>query len=227
MKRIEAEDLGRKVHTALLEMIVKGELPSGKKLIQQRLAERFGISRTPLIFAIAKLEREGLVQTIPRRGAFVRSYELEELIDICDVRCELEPLAARGAAHHATTKDIADLSGILDEFERTVELDSIEQVNVLDYSFRRDLLRACGNRFLGEILDRLQVIVVANRPGIWKPAEQILADHRTTLKAVVDHDPAAAAEAMRALVAGERSSLVQAVGRLATAAASEREPPHG
>jgi DNA-binding GntR family transcriptional regulator len=212
MKQIEAEDLGRKVHTALVDMIVTREVASGEKLIQEKLAERFGISRTPLIFAIAKLEREGLVQTIPRRGAFVRPYDLAELREISYVRCALEPLAARSAAEHATAEEVVALQHILDEMAQAVVQRSLDKVRILDYSFRRDMLRACGNRFLSEILGRLQVILVANRAGLWKPADQILADHRATLKALTEHNAAAAEQAMLAEVTSERESLAPATG---------------
>jgi len=78
MDHIKAEVLGQKVHKALKAMIMSGELRPGQKLVQDDLAERLGVSRTPLLAAFLKLEQENLVVTIPRRGAFVNQSNDED-----------------------------------------------------------------------------------------------------------------------------------------------------
>ncbi|TVR06400.1 MAG: GntR family transcriptional regulator, partial [Spirochaetaceae bacterium] len=96
MYKVEYEDLAQRVYKLLKQMILQGELCSGQRLPQDELAERLGVSRTPLLSAFSKLEREMLVETVPRRGSFVRAYSSEELLNIYDIRLRLEPLGARG-----------------------------------------------------------------------------------------------------------------------------------
>ncbi|HKJ84610.1 MAG TPA: GntR family transcriptional regulator, partial [Spirochaetia bacterium] len=74
--RVDYEDLSGQVYRMLKHMILVGELKTGEKLRQDDLAERLGVSRTPLLSAFSKLEKEMLVELIPRRGAFVKQYDL-------------------------------------------------------------------------------------------------------------------------------------------------------
>ena len=112
MYKVEYEDLAQRVHKLLKQMILQGELKSGQRLPQDELAEQLGVSRTPLLSAFSKLEREMLVETISRRGSFVRSFSTKELLDIYDIRLRLEPLGARGATLQATESEIDELEAL-------------------------------------------------------------------------------------------------------------------
>ena len=109
MYKVDYEDLSQQVYKTLKEMILTGRLSSGEKLRQDSLAEELGVSRTPLLSAFSKLEREMLVEIVPRRGAFVKKYSYEELIHVYDIRVRLEPLGAAEAAVHGSRSAIADL----------------------------------------------------------------------------------------------------------------------
>jgi DNA-binding GntR family transcriptional regulator len=80
------DDLGTKVYEILKEMIVKGELKPGQKLIQENLAEILGVSRTPLLQALSKLSKDHYIITVPRRGSFVKEFSNQENLDIFDIR---------------------------------------------------------------------------------------------------------------------------------------------
>jgi DNA-binding GntR family transcriptional regulator len=208
MYRIETEDLGRKVYKVLKSMIINGDLRSGQKLVQEELAEQLGVSRTPLLFAISKLEQENLVETLPRRGAYVRRYSQRELIDIFDIRCRLEPLAARDAAMNATAEEVEGLARLLEAFDAATRGGDPLAVKRTDYEFHMELLRCCGNRFLPDMLATFHIIIISNTKSLLKPVERSTRDHHRLLKALRARDPDAAEKAMFVHVNESRANLM-------------------
>ena len=100
------ENLDRKVYRELKSMIVDRKLKPGDKILQEKISQEFGVSRTPLMCALKKLEQEKLVQAIARRGFYVRRFTKEEVLEAFELREILEGLAARRAAmHHHTGPD--------------------------------------------------------------------------------------------------------------------------
>src|SRR5258706_1366412 len=87
-------------------MILDGEIAGGESLVERTLAERLGVSRTPVRETIFRLEREGLVRVIEGKGAFVASYTIDDMIEIYQMREGLEPLAARLACPHLADGDL-------------------------------------------------------------------------------------------------------------------------
>lgn len=87
-------------------MILDGELAGGEPLVERTLAERLGVSRTPVRETIFRLEREGLVRVVEGKGAFVASYTIEDMIEIYEMREGLEPLAARLSCTHLVDADL-------------------------------------------------------------------------------------------------------------------------
>jgi DNA-binding GntR family transcriptional regulator len=205
--RVETEDLGRQVHKIIKSMIINGDLLSGQKLVQDELAERLGISRTPLQFALYKLEQEKLVETLPRRGFFVRRYSRKELLDIYEVRCRLEPLAARGAAINATDKEIAGLAELMGPFDDATAKADQKLLMQADYDFHMELVRCCGNQFLYDMLATFSIIIISNTRGLLKPAEVSSREHRVLHGALLARDPDRAERAMFDHIAGARANL--------------------
>lgn len=105
-RTLKAVDAVAAPHDRLKQLILDGELPVGQPLVERTLAERLGVSRTPVREAIFRLEREGLVQAIEGKGAFVASYTIDDLIEIYQIREGLEPLAARLACPHIADADL-------------------------------------------------------------------------------------------------------------------------
>ena len=106
----EHENLDQKVYSILKDMIIERKLLPGQKIPQEKLARDLGISRTPLIGALKFLEQEKLVESVPRRGFFVRLFSKEEMVYIFELREVLEGLAARRAASKITDAQIIKLN---------------------------------------------------------------------------------------------------------------------
>ena len=113
----EHENLDQKAYQILKSMIIERQLLPGDKIPQEKLAEDLGISRTPLINALKFLEHEKLVQSIPRRGFFVRLFDKTEMISIFELREVLEGLAARRACPEHHRSGNRQLKGFFRQFD--------------------------------------------------------------------------------------------------------------
>lgn len=102
----------------LREAILEGKLKPGQRLMEVQLAEQLGVSRTPVREAIRKLELEGLVVMLPRKGAYVANMSLKDIMDVLEVRASLEGLAAYLAAERISDEDIKKLKDISEEFKK-------------------------------------------------------------------------------------------------------------
>ena len=109
------------VFNTLRQAILKGELKPGERLMEIQLAEKLGVSRTPIREAIRKLELEGLVLMIPRRGAEVAKISHKNLQDTLEVRGALEELATDLACQRITDEELRELSAAEDHFQKVVK----------------------------------------------------------------------------------------------------------
>ena len=109
------------VFNTLRQAILKGELEPGERLMEIQLADRLGVSRTPIREAIRKLELEGLVLMIPRKGAEVAKISEKSLRDVLEVRRSLEELAIELACQRMTEDDIKELEEAQDAFRAAIQ----------------------------------------------------------------------------------------------------------
>jgi GntR family transcriptional regulator of vanillate catabolism len=106
---------------AIRELILEGALAPGKRISELSVAERTGISRTPIRAALQRLEEEGLVETIPSGGFAVKSFSQQDVFDAIEIRGTLEGLAARLAAERGSSTRLGPLQACLQELDRLVE----------------------------------------------------------------------------------------------------------
>lgn len=119
----------------LREAIVEGRLKPGQRLMEVQLAEQLGVSRTPVREAIRKLELEGLVVMLPRKGAYVANMSLKDLKDVLEIRASLEGLAASLAAERISDEDIKKLEFIIEEFNDSINESNVEALLKKDVEF--------------------------------------------------------------------------------------------
>lgn len=213
MQKVDYEDLSQRVYRALKEMILNGDLHPGERLAQDELARRLGVSRTPLLSAFTKLEREMLVQTVPRRGTYVRTFSRRELLDVFEIRLRLEPLGARGAAEHATAEQLDELAALTQRYEEIVAAGVPERARHEDLAFHTLIMRMSGNVFLSTFVESSNIILIANVQGLIKPAEASLAEHRELLQAIRARDAESAEALMYRHLESSRAALEQGLAR--------------
>lgn len=144
------------VFNTLREAILKGELKPGERLMEIQLADRLGVSRTPIREAIRKLELEGLVITIPRKGAEVAKITEKNMRDVLVVRKSLEALAMQIACEEITMDQLLKLKEAAREFEYWVKLKDLKKMAEADVKFHEVIYQATGNDRLIQILNNIR-----------------------------------------------------------------------
>ena len=138
-------------HT-LRKAIIQGELQPGERLMEVSLANKLGVSRTPVREALRQLDLEGLVEIAPNRGAKVIGISRKDVEDIYHMRARLEGLAARKAAEQIKEEELAELEEVILLSEFHVKKPESKQMVRLDGRFHEIMYRASGSRMLEHVL---------------------------------------------------------------------------
>jgi DNA-binding GntR family transcriptional regulator len=209
MERLpERTNLRDQVYDILKKRIIFRQIESGKKINEEALAQSLGVSRTPIRETLLRLEHEGIVEIIPRRGAFVVSQSRDKVIDLLQVREVLEGLVARLATDN-WKKDLVDrLRRCLEKVSSGADDDNrLLKYTPADVEFHALLLEACDNELLKNMMEsvnahlqmvRLRTVALPGRP------EQTVQEHYEILAAIEKRDSALAEKLMRKHVASVR-----------------------
>ena len=202
--------------------IVENRYPPGSRLVEARIAEDLGLSRTPVREALRRLEAEGLVVSEPNRGAMVRPLSETEVVDLYGLRIRLESYAAEVAAERATEAELADLLDAAEAFSaarRAKDASSIEGVRRIHEANRRihdGILRAARHRRLQTMLARtVDIPLVFQAFQSFGPAEVERSDtfHRLIVKAMIRRDGARAGSLMAEHIAQGRDTVLDTIAR--------------
>ncbi|MFW6289476.1 MAG: GntR family transcriptional regulator [Mariniphaga sp.] len=184
---IQHSDLSMPVYEKLKKMILENELKPGEKLLQEKLAARLGVSRTPLLKALQMLEYDFLVESVPRRGMFVKELSVDEMRDIYDVREGIESVAVRLACERCTVKQISQLKNIWKPFKNQRPID-MEKYRKADDRFHALLLEYSNNKVLHKIYSHSLVQLRVEQMGLMRPPEETLPEHLAILQAIESGD---------------------------------------
>lgn len=188
------------VFNTLRQAILKGELEPGERLMEIQLADRLGVSRTPIREAIRKLELEGLVLMIPRKGAEVAKISEKSLRDVLEVRRSLEELAIELACQRMTEEDISQLGTAQEAFRKAVHQGDPMKIAETDEAYHDIIYNGTSNNRLVQILNNLREQMYRYRLEYIKESEKrqiLLIEHDRILKAVRGRHVAEAKEAIR------------------------------
>ena len=144
------------VFNTLRRAILRGELKPGERLMEIQLANKLGVSRTPIREAIRKLELEGLVLMIPRRGAEVAEITEKNLRDVLEVRCALKELAVQLACDRMDVEGLVRLKEAAEKFREVLDSDDITQIAQADVLFHDVIYTATDNKRLIQLLNNLR-----------------------------------------------------------------------
>ena len=136
---MESRPIREIAYEVLKKAIITGEIPAGERIVETEYADRLHISRTPLREALRKLERDGLVEYVMRRGVVVRAFTMEDVREIYTIRNALEMLTLPYIIENATAEDIRSLREKLAEMDRLQEKDDIEGLSPLAREFHTQL----------------------------------------------------------------------------------------
>ncbi len=182
-----SKSLEESVYFSLEEEILSGKLAAGEALTELALSKRLGVSRTPIRAALHRLEKEGLIQIAPNKGAVVRGVSEEDLVDIYKIRMRLEGLASREAAAKISEEDIRSLRDFVELSEFYISKGDAEHLKELDSEFHNIIYKASGNRLLSKTLSELHRSIRGYRKlSLTVPSrlERSLAEHKSILAAI-------------------------------------------
>ncbi|AMJ42305.1 GntR family transcriptional regulator [Anaerotignum propionicum] len=177
-------------HT-LREAILVGKLVPGERLMENQLADKLGVSRTPVREALRMLALENLVELVPRKGAQVLDMSEKDIVNILEVRGALESLATSIACVKMKKEDLQQLKKLEGEFERAIDENDLERIIQLDEDFHDLILKSTENDKLAQIYQNLRIQLYRYRMAHLKADSSIpavVAHHRGILRAIENHD---------------------------------------
>ena len=202
------------VFNTLRQSILTGELKPGERLMEIHLADKLGVSRTPIREAIRKLELEGLVTMIPRRGAEVAQITEKNLKDVLEVRRALDALAVELACDRIKEEQLRKLKDACDHFEEETKRGNANQVAQADVALHDIILEAGGNDKLIQMISNLSQQMYRYRLEYVKDEthyEQLIREHRQIYEAIRDKDKEGGSQAMKVHIDNQEKAVIRMI----------------
>ena len=199
---------------SLREAIRRGILKPGERIMEIQLAEELGVSRTPVREAIRKLELEGYVVMMPRRGTYVANMSIRDINEIFEIRTALESLSNGLAAEHITGEELEHLQRLLVIIGGHIKEGDMEKIVETDIEFHDLMYHAARNQRLVGIISNLRDQLTRFRtlsmshPG---RLEATLDEHRAIVEAIANGDRKAASKAAERHMENSEKTLLKAM----------------
>lgn len=196
------------------QAIVKGIFAPGERLMEIQLADDLGVSRTPVREAIRKLELEGFVVMIPRRGTYVANLSIKDINDVYEIRISLDVLAAGLAAERIEPEELEELNRLLLEITKASESGSMERIVKLDTAFHDVLYKASRNDRLRNIINNLREQITGIRGTSMRYPGRLadtIEEHRALVDSIAARDSEKAQAAARIHLENAEHTLLKAM----------------
>ncbi len=202
------------VFNTLRQAILTGELKPGERLMEIHLADRLGVSRTPIREAIRKLELEGLVTMIPRKGAEVAQITEKSMSDVLEVRRSLDALCVELACERITEKELEALKAACEAFERAVHTRDLTRIAKADVALHDIIVQATGNSRLVQLVNNLSEQMYRYRFEYIKDVSQhdkLVEEHRIIYESLVRGDKETACEEARVHIDNQKKAIIRQI----------------
>ncbi len=210
------KDLDKAAYHALKEGILRGEYPPGTRIVERDVAAQLGMSRSPVRWALQRLETDGFLERSTKRGLSVRTISLQHALELLEIREVLEGMAARLAAERRSWEDAEHLTALL----RAMENEDNHQ-GAPFYGLARELhmaiFRAAENSALLDLLARVfaQSATLSYRLlTVGKESRNTLAEHRRIVDCVVRQDATGAERHARAHMRSTKKHILRRYARM-------------
>lgn len=200
------------VFNTLRQAILTGELKPGERLMEIHLANKLGVSRTPIREAIRKLELEGLVTMIPRRGAEVAQITEKSLKDVLEVRRALDALSVELACDRISPEALSQLQAACDTFERATATKDPKKIAQADVALHDIIVKATDNDRLIQLVNNLSEQMYRYRFEYIKDGsthEQLVKEHRILFESIRDKDKETAARTAKLHIDNQELSIIR------------------
>ena len=202
------------VFNTLRQAILTGDLKPGERLMEIHLADKLGVSRTPIREAIRKLELEGLVIKIPRRGAEVAQITEKSMNDVLEVRQSLDALCVELACDRITEEELENLKRACVGFELAVKTKDTKKIAQADVALHDIILKATGNDRLISLVNNLAEQMYRYRFEYIKDATQhdmLVEEHRQIYESIVKKDRDAASKAAWTHIENQKKAIIHQI----------------
>ncbi len=189
--------LGSKIFILLRDRILNESYKCGDKLNELTLAKELKISRTPIREALKQLELEGLVESIPNKGVYVKGFSPRDIDDMFEIRLSLEGLAVSFSIDRMDEVHLAKIKEVFELLEFYTAKGDFDKVNDFNILFHESIYQATQSTYFEQILKDIHYYVsVTSRHSIARPErlESSLLEHRAILEAIIDRDKEEATE---------------------------------
>lgn len=199
---------------AIREAIINGTLKPRERLMEIQMAEELGVSRTPIREALRKLELEGFIVMVPRKGAYVADVSFKDIADVFEIRAALEALAAGLAAERITDEELEEMERLVVEKTEAITNHDMDRLVEVDTSFHEAIYKASRNERLTSIINNLREQIQRYRttslayPGRMKRS---LEEHRGIVEAIQSRDTQLAQQAAREHIENAENSMIEAI----------------
>lgn len=200
----EAKDtnqpLSSDLFSKLQEDILTGKLENGDKLTEMRICNEYSVSRTPVREALRQLEMNGLIKTVPNRGAFVVGLSEQDISDMYILRAEAEVIAVRWAIERITDEEMEALNETFEFMEFYTMKNDIPKMLNINLAFHKIIYDATHNRMLKQELDAYQLYLRHSNPSNYYAPNylrDVLSEHRAIYDAFIAKDVEGGALAMK------------------------------
>ena len=204
------------VFNTLRQAILKGELAPGERLMEIQLANKLGVSRTPIREAIRKLELEGLVLMIPRKGAEVAQITEKNMQDVLEVRKALEELSVQLACERITPEQVEEMKMAAEDFRKVLKSGDVTKIAEADVKFHDIIFAATNNQRLITLLNNLREQMYRFRVEYLKQKEcypQLLEEHDKLIALISGGEVEEACELMGCHIDNQASTVSDVIRR--------------
>ena len=204
------------VFNTLRKAILRGELKPGERLMEIQLANKLGVSRTPIREAIRKLELEGLVLMIPRKGAEVAQITEKNMQDVLEVRKALEELSVQLACERITPEQVEEMKMAAEDFRKVLKSGDVTKIAEADVKFHDIIFAATNNQRLITLLNNLREQMYRFRVEYLKQKEcypQLLEEHDKLIALISGGEVEEACELMGCHIDNQVSTVSDVIRR--------------
>ena len=204
------------VFNTLRKAILRGELKPGERLMEIQLANKLGVSRTPIREAIRKLELEGLVLMIPRKGAEVAQITEKNMQDVLEVRKALEELSVQLACERITPEQVEEMKMAAEDFRKVLKSGDVTKIAEADVKFHDIIFAATNNQRLITLLNNLREQMYRFRVEYLKQKEcypQLLEEHDKLIALISGGEVKEACELMGCHIDNQASTVSDVIRR--------------
>lgn len=184
--KINQQSLSFEAYNKIKLMILNDVLKSGEKIYQEKMAERLGISKIPLIQALSILQKERLLKYTTGKGFSVRKISTPEFLELLDVRGALEGLAVKKIAQNLNEDIKKQLLSFLSDFEKSFKENNLIKYAELDKKFHFYIFETSKNSYLPHINDSFNILILVYTKGFKSNLIESMKDHGDIINAIIE-----------------------------------------